>query len=554
MPEELTPFEEDLLAALNPAEFARHCEALADTLADTLPEGVERDDDRAVTYLRGTLRGWGVAVTVQRFEALTSEPGEARFTLARRNAPVPAIAHPYSAATGPQGLTAELRPTAPETAPEDGLPGAIALVDGVPTSETVARIAAEGAIAQVYISPDDTLRPAPVPNAGGDEAPAPVISIGRAAGEGFLALCAAGSTPVRLRADTNWRRRRLALPVATLPGVEEPHEYLVVGARAASTEAGVVDAASLLELCRVLALHGRRLRRGVRFAWWPAGAAPVAGPIWYTDHAWEELARHAVAYLDLHDLASGRTRGWWGRADDTLRSFSALALRDAGQTSVKWLAEPPAGLALPFARLGIPAVAFAARAGRRKPASEPRALVEALAIGVPLLARFCGYPLAPGDPGEVARAVEQRVLAVLAELGEGLDLGPLRSRAAAFRAATERLQIALLHLTQASSTSYEDGLALASTLLRRLDRLLLPVMRFASDPYGPLPVAPATVPLPGLDAALGATALSDRQAEPFASRLLALAWRERNRAIIALDMAVETIDEALSALRPLGFG
>jgi hypothetical protein len=60
--------------------------------------------------------------------------------------------------------------------------------------------------------------------------------------------------------------------------------------------------------------------------------------------------------------------------------------------------------------------------------------------------------------------------------------------------------------------------------------------------------------LPGLDAALGATALSDRQAEPFASRLLALAWRERNRAIIALDMAVETIDEALSALRPLGFG
>ncbi|MGN6565555.1 MAG: hypothetical protein ACTHMU_23100 [Thermomicrobiales bacterium] len=554
MPEGLTPFEEDLLAALSPTEFAHHCESLADTLADTLPEGAERDDDRALTYLRATLRGWGVAVTVHRFEALASEPGEAQFTLARRNAPVPAITHPYSAATAPQGLTAELRPTAPETAPEDGLPGAIALVDGVPTSQSVARIAAEGALALVYISPDETLRPAPVPNAGGDEAPAPVISIGRAAGEGFLALCAAGPTPVRLQAASVWRRRRLALPVATIPGVEEPHEYLVVGARAVSNEAGVVDAAGLLELCRVLARHGRRLRRGVRFAWWPAGAAPVAGPIWYTDHAWEELARHVVAYLDFHDLASGRMRGWWGQADDVLRPSSALALRDAGQTAVKWLAASPAGLALPFTRLGIPAVTLAARAGRRKPASEPRALVEALAIGVPLLARLCSYPVVPGDPGEVARAIEQRVLAVLDGLGDGVELGPLRSRAAVFRAATERLQIALLHLTQASSTNYEDGLELANRLLRRLNRLLLPVLRFAGDPYGSLPIAPATVPLPGLDAALAASALSDQQAEPYASRLLVLAWRERNRAISALDTAIETIDEALSALRPLGFG
>ena len=82
----------------------------------------------------------------------------------------------------------------PAADPELDLTGAIALVEGIPTLATVTRIAARGAIAQVYVGPDEVLRAVPLPGLWGQPAPTPVIAIGRAAGEGFLALCTAGPT------------------------------------------------------------------------------------------------------------------------------------------------------------------------------------------------------------------------------------------------------------------------------------------------------------------------------------------------------------------------
>lgn len=531
MPAELTPLEEDLLASLDRRELARTREVLG-IAPPNLGDDPERD--RAGDTIRGKLRAWGIPFAVQRFETLVGVPGAARFTLARRDAPVPAIVHPYSAATAPEGIVAELRPA---TAAD--LTGAIALVEGEPDRASVAQTAARGALAQVYLGPDETLRPVPLADAWGGAAPTPVISIGRAAGEGFLALCSAGPTAVRLAAEVAWQPRPARVTVATIGGADEPRDYLLAGAPLPPAPGASADAAAcLLELCRVAALHAGRLRRGLRCVWWPGNVAPAAGPLRYTDEAWEDLGQHAWGYVVLGDAA--RHPGLTGWAEGYLRPFAEAALRDGDLARPRWSAAPPFADLAPFARLGLPTLVLH---------THP----DALPTFIPIFARLCTTPLPPIDAPALARAIQERVGATLDAIGDRLDLAPLRARAAALYAAAERLQIALLHLAQADSTNDEEGIVIANRLIRRLQRILLPALRHPGDPYAAAP-ALADAPLPGLAPALAYAALPASRTDPDAAGLRAAALRERNRLLDALDNASAAIDEALAALRPLGFG
>jgi hypothetical protein len=219
------------------------------------------------------------------------------------------------------------------------------------------------------------------------------------------------------------------------------------------------------------------------------------------------------------------------------------ALREGGVRALTWAAAPESTLVAPFARLGLPAAQLAA------------GQADGIGACIPALARLCTSPLLPFDVAATTRAIEGRLRAILELTGDGLDLGALRSRTAAFRAATERLQIALLHIAQAESPNYEEGLELGNRALRRLNRLLLPILRHPGDPYAATaPANPGTALLPGLDAVLAYTSLPESRGADESARLRATAIRERNRLLDALNAGSATIDEALTALRPLGFG
>ena len=532
MPADLTPLEEDLLATLDRRELARYHELLSIVPPATGDDG---ERDRAGDAIRGKLRAWGIPTTQSHFEALVSVPGEAHFTLARRAAPVPAIVHPYSAATPDDGIVAELRPVG-----SADLAGAIALVEGEPESTRVAQIAATGAVAQVYISVDEALRPVPVADAWGGGASTPVISIGRATGEGFLALCSAGPTAVRLAATATWQPRRLQLTVATIAGADEPRDYLLVGAPLPpQADVDGEAAACLLELCRIASLHAGRLRRGLRCVWWPGGLAPATGPSWYADQQWEDLGHHAWGYVALQDAA--RQPGVNGWPEGHLRHFAEAALRDGAVARPRWAAEAPSADLAPFARLGLPTLVLHSR-----PDDLPTLL--------PVVARLCTTPLLPLDLPTLARAVQERIGATLDTLGDSLDLAPLRARAAALCAAAERLQIALLHLAQGDSTNDEEGFELANRLVRRLQRALLPALRHPGDPYASAAPQRISAPLPGLAPALAYAALAGSRTGQEGAQLRAAAIRERNRLLDALNTATAAIDDALATLRPLGFG
>lgn len=533
MPEGLTPLEEDLLAAFDPGEIAVYAAGLTAALSDA-------GRDRSTAFIRAQLRTWGITSTAERFDALVSLPGEARLSLARRDAPVPALTLPYSPATPAGGLVAELRATTPDEAANADLRGAVALVDGAPTSALVALIAARGAIAQVYISPNETLKPTAVPSLWGGPAATPAIVIGRAAGEGFLALCAAGATPVRLSISASWTTHRLTMPVATIIGADEPDDFLLLGVPGPSPDDGVEAAACLLELCRLLASHAGRLRRGVRCVWWPVGAAPTAGPVWYTEDAWEMLQQRTIGYIELHPpkRRGGKTlSAWSGRG---VRAFAEMALREGGVRAINWADEPAPPSDLPFARLGLPTIRLAA------------AQAGGLGASIPLLARFCTSPLLPFESAALSHTIETRVRAVLDATGERLDIAALGTHTTAFKSATERLQIALLHIAQASSPNYEEGLERGNRLLRQLNRTLLPTLWHPGDRYD-TPPSGAAYPFPGLDA-LSPFLDSDGSDIAETMRLRAAAIRERNRVLDVLHTVTAAIDDALSDLRQLGFG
>ncbi len=528
----LTPLEEDLLAALDPGEIATYAAGLTAALA-------EPGRDRTTAFIRAKLRSWRIPTAVERLDMLVSQPGTAYLSLAGREAPITAQTLPYSPATPAAGIVAELHAATPTTATDPQLRQRIALVDGPPDPATAAQLAAQGALAQIYISTNETLKATAIPNPWGGPAPTPAIVIGRAAGEGFLALCAAGPTPVRLAVAAAWTTRRLTMPVATINGAEGNDETLLIGIHNAGIDDHGEAAASLLELCRLYASQQPRLRRTIRCLWWPDGQSPAASAAWYTDQHWQTLRQQIVTYVELHPSRRRGRKGLPAEGDPALQPFADLALRASGLRAPVWAVPSVPTSITPFARLGIPIARLAA--------AQPNVI----GLAIPLLTRLATTPLLPQIPLLTARLVAERIGEVCDTAGERLDFSQLREAATAFHTATEQVQIALLHIAQGDSANYEEGLRLANRLLQQLGQVLTPTLWHPGDPYILPPNNPSL--LPGLDTLLPYLQSDGSDiAETVALRATAL--RERNRASDALTAATAAITETLATLRPLGFG
>jgi hypothetical protein len=148
----------------------------------------------------------------------------------------------------------------------------------------------------------------------------------------------------------------------------------------------------------------------------------------------------------------------------------------------------------------------------------------------------------------VSKGSAGRLQELAAGAGDLPELAPLPGRAAAFRAAADRLQLAALHVAQAEATNYEEGLEQVNRALRRLNRLLVPLLHRAGDRYAPTVVSPSL--LPGIEDALASARPADEGAAvPWPRATLPA---ERNRLVDALNEAAAICDEALDGLRALG--
>ena len=235
-----------------------------------------------------------------------------------------------------------------------------------------------------------------------------------------------------------------------------------------------------------------------------------------------------------------------------LRWFAETTLHDGGVAGREWAGTAPAGEAAAFAGAGLPFLAARAAPAAAAGGLDPAGLAWETSLHALLLARLCAYPLLPLDVVATARAVEDRLRAILEQAGDLPELAPLRARGATFRARAERLHLAALHVLQADATGYEEGLERVNRALLALNRTLVPLLHHAGDRYAAAPAMPDL--LPGLDAALAlasAAAAGEGAGEP-AHRLRVAMVRERNRLGDALHDATAAIDDALAALLALG--
>lgn len=129
-----------------------------------------------------------------------------------------------------------------------------------------------------------------------------VVAVNNPDGQRLIAQARAGALAT-LRCDLTEGWFPSPIPVATIPGAEEPEPFVLLHGHYDSWDVGVGDNAvgdaTLLEVARVLWRHRAQLRRTVRIAWWPGhSTGRYAGSTWFADRFAIDLYEHCIAQIN----------------------------------------------------------------------------------------------------------------------------------------------------------------------------------------------------------------------------------------------------------------
>ena len=338
---------------------------------------------QANAYLKKKLTEYGVPFDSYEMELYLSHPMSASVTvLTPEPAKLEAINHAFSRSTPAGGVEGELvyigrNMTAdPFDAPlvdyqDIDVNGKIVLDDGFPAPYRAFATERAGAIAQIYINPDDRLHNMTVTTIWGAPTPEtasllprnPIVAMRRPDGDGLRDRLARGEK-VRVRidgiVDTRWRKTELV--VARVEGGAEKEKFVLIGGHIDSWHEGVTDNATgnaaMLEAARLLHRNRDRLLRSVRIAWWP-GHSPgrYAGSAWYVDHFFSDLRENAVAHINIDSIGTRSATRYSATHMAELERFNLDLIR--AKTGQEQKGSRPGKVAdESFVGLGIPSVRF----------------------------------------------------------------------------------------------------------------------------------------------------------------------------------------------------
>ncbi|MFT8245784.1 M28 family peptidase [Roseomonas sp. BN140053] len=187
----------------------------------------------------------------------------------------------------------------------------------------------------------------------------PVVAVNNPDGQKLMALAErGGEATIRTVMEEGWFPQKI--PVATIPGTEEPEKFVMLHGHYDSWDVGVGDNATgdacMLELARVLWSKRDQLKRSVRIAWWPGhSTGRYAGSTWFTDAFAQDLDENCLAQINC-DSPGCR----WATSYHDTRAFSesaeiaAGAIRDIKpDADIKTLRPPQAG-DYSFNNIGLP--------------------------------------------------------------------------------------------------------------------------------------------------------------------------------------------------------
>ena len=280
---------------------------------------------QANEHLKSKLKEYGVPFETYQMELFLSHPLSASVqVLGPDGRTMEAINHAFSRSTLRDGVEGEViyigrNMTAdPFDAPlvdyeALDVRGKIVLDDGYPAPYRALATEQAGALAQIFINPDNQLHNMTVTTVWGAPTPEtkhlvpanPIVALRRPDGDGIRDRVASGETVrVRVKGEVDTRWRPTELVVAHIEGTTEAEKFVLVGGHLDSWHEGITDNAtgnaSMLEMARILHQNRDQLRRSVRLAWWNGhSAGRYAGSGWYADNLYEELRKHAVVYMNI---------------------------------------------------------------------------------------------------------------------------------------------------------------------------------------------------------------------------------------------------------------
>lgn len=189
----------------------------------------------------------------------------------------------------------------------------------------------------------------------------PVVAVNNPDGQKLMALAAeGGEATIRTDLAEGWFMQKI--PVATIPGTEQPEKFVLLHGHYDSWDVGVGDNATgdatLLELARVLWVHRDGLRRSVKVAWWPGhSTGRYAGSTWFADAFALELDRNCLAQINC-DSPGCR----WATSYHDTRSFNECAgiatdaIRDIVPDAEIATHRPPQAGDYSFNNIGLPSL------------------------------------------------------------------------------------------------------------------------------------------------------------------------------------------------------
>jgi peptidase M28-like protein len=549
------------------------------------------DEAKAFDYVEETLRGFGLDVRRETHDALVSWPGPASVETAGPAAAddaaagrVECITHAFAASAPRDGIEGEVV-DAGAGAP---LRGRIALIDGLAMPAKARAAEDAGAAAAIFINPAhlhemiiSTVWGAPTPETVGALPRLVAVSVRESDGAVLRARAREGRLRVRIHAEVDTRWRKTPVLTADLPAQED--RFVLFSGHVDSWHYGAMDNGSanavMLEMARLLSRRRRRLRRGVRFAFWSGHShGRYSGSTWYADTHWNDLYRRAVLHLNVDSSgAQGATAltgaltmaETWALAADCVRLVGRQELERRRVTRMAdqsfWGIGVPslfAGVSEQPAGDSAAGAALAALTGG--PASgglgwwwhttedtmdkiDRENLARDAQIYARALWRWCTAPILPLDYRATAAEFRETLQQIQRAAGETFDLAPALAAVDRLAAAAEPLhaEAAALSDTLAHARGtrrQRDAAEAINTALMRAGRALIPINYTLTGPFDhdrALPVAP----IPSLQPASRLGELPDGSMERHAlhTRLV----RERNKVTHALETAAEVFEEAL---------
>jgi len=318
-------------------------------------------ENAAIDYIVTTLRDAGVPVQVHEFRGYASNPVAASVTVPGTDFDPDAITLAFSAST--VGVEAPLVDVGdlddlPDLEPGTGerlvvrdlerfrnVRGRIAVVTGQPRNVPTIALQEMGALAAVYVNPEERLNDLIVTSTWGTPSllsahrlpTLPVAQIRRSDGDRLRALMSRGEVRARVttEVETGWVPLRIAVAQVMPPGASsEDTPYVLFGGHIdawyhGGTDEGASNAA-MLELA--IAFHQNRsaMRRGLVVAWWPGHSnARYGGSTWYADMFFESLRERGVAYVNVDGIGQTGAKRFGVSTSPALARLALRVIQDA---------------------------------------------------------------------------------------------------------------------------------------------------------------------------------------------------------------------------------